>query len=77
MKDKLWKAIEAYRTADESQEHHARYEILDAMIDDILIGSEEEWLGILRKYSALRVENDRLKKELEGNRWENSNWKIE
>lgn len=77
MKDKLWKAIEAYRTAGGSQEHHARYEILDAMIDDILIGSEEEWLGILRKYSALRVENDRLKKELEGNRWENSNWKIE
>lgn len=77
MKDKLWKAIEAYRTAGGSQEHHARYEILDALLDELTIENEDEWLGILRKYSALRVENDRLKKELEGNRWENTNWKIE
>lgn len=77
MKDKLWKAIEAYRTAGCKVEHMARKEQLNILINEIVIENEDEWLGILRKYSTLRVENDRLKKELEGNRWENSNWKIE
>ncbi len=47
MKAKLWKAIEAYRTAGGSNEHWARKDALDDLIDDILEGHDIPWVTLI------------------------------
>ena len=58
MKEKLWRAIEAYRMAGGREEHWRNRDALDQMIDEV-VADAEQW----RKNKASK---DAMKKWLEG-----------
>ena len=58
MKEKLWRAIEAYRMAGGREEHFALRNELEQMIDEV-VADAEQW----RKNKASK---DAMKKWLEG-----------